>query len=86
MQVRRKLRTPRYYLATEKLPPNCVWTAAEAQVEFMADNIPEGAKVFVVSGASGGNGTRDAPPGSHGPKWLSLSLCPLRFALSSEGR
>jgi len=51
--VRRKLRTPRYYLAAEKLPPHCVWTAAEAQVEFMADHIPVGAKVFVVSGASG---------------------------------
>ena len=51
--VRRKLRTPRYYLAAEKLPPHCVWTAADAQVEFMADHIPVGAKVFVVSGASG---------------------------------
>ena len=51
--VRRKLRTPRYFLSTEKLPPHCVWTAADAQVEFMADHIPVGAKVFVVSGASG---------------------------------
>jgi ribonucleotide monophosphatase NagD (HAD superfamily) len=50
--VRRKLSSPSYYVG-EKLPPDCVWTAADAQVEFMADNIPVGAKVFVVSGACG---------------------------------
>ena len=48
--VRRKLRTPRYCLAAERLPEGHVWTAAEAQIEFMADRIPEGAKVFVMSG------------------------------------
>jgi ribonucleotide monophosphatase NagD (HAD superfamily) len=50
--VRCKLSSPSYYVG-EKLPPDCVWTAADAQVEFMADNIPVGAKVFVVSGACG---------------------------------
>jgi hypothetical protein len=51
-RARRKLSSPSYYVG-EKLPPDCVWTAADAQVEFMADNIPVGAKVFVVSGACG---------------------------------
>ena len=48
--VRRKLRTPRYCLSAAPLPEGTIFTAAEAQVEFMADNIPEGAKVFVVTG------------------------------------
>ena len=48
--VRRKLRTPQYYLSAERLPEHSVFTAAEAQVEFMAANIPRGAKVLVISG------------------------------------
>ena len=50
--VRRKLSSPKFFLSSE-LPPQCVWTAADAQVEFMAEHIPVGAKVFVVSGACG---------------------------------
>ena len=62
--VRKKLRSSRYCLSAEKLPPNCVFTAAEAQADFMAERIPEGAKVFVVSGG--------------GPFWLELlrKRCP----------
>ena len=48
--VRRKLRTARYCLSAAPLPDGTVFTAAEAQVAFMAENIPEGAKVFVMSG------------------------------------
>ena len=51
--VRRKLRTASYCLAAERLPPKTVYTAAEATIDFMADSIPEGAHVFVVTG--GGN-------------------------------
>ena len=48
--VRRKLRTPTYCVSAERLPEHSVFTAAEAQVDFMAERIPSGAKIFVVSG------------------------------------
>jgi len=48
--VRKKLSTAPYRLTEGELPEGSVFTAAEAQVEFMAENIPAGAKVFVLSG------------------------------------
>jgi ribonucleotide monophosphatase NagD (HAD superfamily) len=48
--VRKKLATAPFRLTDDELPEGTVYTAAEAQVEFMAENIPAGAKVFVLSG------------------------------------
>ena len=48
--VQRKFRTPPFVLAESEVPLSRILTAGEAQVDYMLNAVPEGAKLLVVAG------------------------------------
>ena len=79
--VRRKLRTPRYYLATEKLPEQTVWTAAEAQVGRARPAAPRPARASCTATRSS-LFRAAAPPQPDAHRRSAPALPPLRRSSS----
>ena len=51
--VQEKLASALYEIDDEPVPLEHIHTAAEAQVDFLLDRVPRGARLLVVSGGSG---------------------------------
>ena len=51
--VQRKFATAPYQLSGPPIPLSHIHTAAEAQVDYLLDHVPRGAKVLVISGGEG---------------------------------
>ncbi|EOD33940.1 hypothetical protein EMIHUDRAFT_229032 [Emiliania huxleyi CCMP1516] len=49
-ECRKKLQSPPYQLDPQPLPHDTIYTAAEAQIAYLQENVPRGSKLFVVSG------------------------------------
>ena len=51
--VQKKFMRPPYRLADEPVPLTHIFTAAEAQVDFLLETAPRGSKILVIAGGEG---------------------------------